>query len=155
MSRRREQCPSASSRSAARSRESTPGFGKETGLPLIQCTTCGQERIIELRAWTEKNYGRVFFKCPRYETGPRARCDFYFWQKDYLAKLVELGRIMVQQEAHEDWICEEHGDSRPIPVGRVTKSELEAKMDVLVRIVVGLVCAVCVVVVVGIMYLMK
>ncbi|CAN6299841.1 unnamed protein product [Urochloa humidicola] len=155
MSRHRELSPSTSSRSAARSRESTLGFGKETGLPLIQCTTCGQERIIELRAWTEKNYGRVFFKCPRYETGPHARCDFYFWQKDYFSKLVELGRIMVQQEAHEDWSIEEHGDSRPTPVGRACKSELEAKMNVLVRIVVVLVCAVCVVAGVGIMHLMK
>ena len=46
----------------------------ETGLPLIQCLECGQARVIELRAWTEENYGRVFFKCPANMQGVRYVC---------------------------------------------------------------------------------
>ncbi|CAO1947097.1 unnamed protein product [Urochloa humidicola] len=153
MSRRRECSASASSRSSARPSESTPAVGKESGLPLIQCNSCVQERVIELRAWTDRNYGRVFFKCPRYETGEQARCGFYYWQHEYFAKLVELERITVHPEAQEGCSSED-GDSRRPNVAGNTK--LEEKMDVLVRTVMLLVGVVFVgVVLIGSRFLMK
>ncbi|CAN6334334.1 unnamed protein product [Urochloa humidicola] len=153
MSCRREWSTSASSHSSARPSDLTPAVGKESGLPLIRCNSCGQERVIELRAWMDRNYGRVFFKCPRYETGARARCGFYYWQHEYFAKLVELGRITVHPEAQDGGSSEEHGDSQLNVVGN---TKFEAKLDVLVTTVKVLVGLVCVgVVLLGVLFVMK
>jgi len=47
--------------------EERNAVGVETRLPLIQCDKCGRERVIDLMAKTNENYGHVFFKCPRNE----------------------------------------------------------------------------------------
>lgn len=48
--------------------------GNETDFPPMQCDQCGLERVIELRSWTEKNYGRVFLKCSRNIAGVSDFC---------------------------------------------------------------------------------
>ena len=54
-----------SSASRGSDARANPLLGEETGFPLIKCTECGLTQVIELRAWTDNNLGRVFFKCPR------------------------------------------------------------------------------------------
>nr|CAB3471769.1 unnamed protein product [Digitaria exilis] len=84
--------------SSSRASQQANTVGKETGLPLIQCTSCGLARIIELRAWTDGNNGRVFFKCPRNIQGAPDKCGFFYWQREYLQELVGMRRITVHEE---------------------------------------------------------
>ncbi|KAF8730926.1 hypothetical protein HU200_016800 [Digitaria exilis] len=53
---RRAMSSTASRSSTLRAQELSSVVGKETGFPLIQCTSCGLARVVELRAWTEGNH---------------------------------------------------------------------------------------------------
>ncbi|KAF8683555.1 hypothetical protein HU200_044470 [Digitaria exilis] len=143
--------------SALRAQEVSSVVGKETGFPLIQCTSCGLARVVELRAWTEGNHGRIFFKCPRniQGVGPaHGGCGFFYWQKDYFHELVKMRKISVHQDLLIDW-CEDEAVLGHVPDWKLTSIDTEAKIDVVIRTVKMLFFMVFVGVVVGIMYALK
>ncbi|KAG2604036.1 hypothetical protein PVAP13_4NG033000 [Panicum virgatum] len=119
-------------------------FGKETGFPLIRCDQCGLERVIELRSWTEKNYVRVFFRCPRNIIGAPDRCGFYFWQREYFEKLVSMGKIPVLEDAEPVSPAEDEAVSRLKAGNIATAIGVEAQLERLARTVKMLVFIVCV-----------
>jgi hypothetical protein len=75
---------------------------------------------------------------------------FYEWQRDYLAKLVNIGKIVM---ALEQGALEEEVDSRAVVP--MQKNSMEVKVEALVGAVKGLCLVMGAGVVVGAMYVMK
>ncbi|CAD6264625.1 unnamed protein product [Miscanthus lutarioriparius] len=117
-------------------------LGRQTRLPLIICDECGLQRVLELVAQTDDNgnKGRVFFKCPRNMQG-----------REYLAKLVDMGKIVMNLKQHG--AVEEEADSRALVP--VQKNSMEVKLDALVGAVKALSLVMGAGVVVRAMYVMK
>ncbi|WVZ92694.1 hypothetical protein U9M48_038740 [Paspalum notatum var. saurae] len=128
--------------------------GEETGLPLIQCTDCKRERVVENMVKTREkvNYGRVYIKCPRNIPGMLGRCPFYRWQKAYLAELVEKQLIVIHPAVLE---VEDDAPRNDAGAAIVERNSLDEKVDKLIRILQLLVVMIVAMFAVGVMYVFK
>ncbi|CAN6245384.1 unnamed protein product [Urochloa humidicola] len=133
-------------------------IGEETGLPLIMCPECGRGRVIERRCKETKNYGRVFFHCPRNLSWLPDKCGFYRWQKGYLQYLIQRKLIQVidpdsKQEVEEEAECVQQPQAAS--TGKTQNKELEAKVENLMKLVLMLIMVVVAIVGVFVGYLLK
>ncbi|GJN34503.1 hypothetical protein PR202_gb23168 [Eleusine coracana subsp. coracana] len=58
------------------------------------------EKIIELTAWTEENYGKKFWKCPRYAPKVSNGCKCFMWLSGYVKLLKQVG-LVADEDAYE------------------------------------------------------
>ncbi|CAL5052823.1 unnamed protein product [Urochloa decumbens] len=73
----------------ARESQSSASNPQGAAIPLIQCTECGQAKILRRTSRREWSYGRVFYCCPFYKQDGTG-CPFWFWEDAYLKKLEKI-----------------------------------------------------------------
>ncbi|XP_037437125.1 uncharacterized protein LOC119304066 [Triticum dicoccoides] len=86
--------------SASASSSWPPSSDPEAGasLPLLKCCTCGWRQVIRLVSKSDRNPGRVFFKCPNHKRGSHGSCDCYHWIDEYLDLVLCHGYNIPEEE---------------------------------------------------------
>ncbi|KAL6641306.1 hypothetical protein ACP70R_019487 [Stipagrostis hirtigluma subsp. patula] len=118
-----------------------------TNLPLIICPCCKWRRVMELKATTDWNYGKIFYTCPNHKRDGSG-CKFWFWQADYIEYLQSVGKLGATGEGVKEAVEEtnpaggvrqvEQRNRRSVASPEAAGEELREQLSALVAILVAI-----------------
>ncbi|KAL6651432.1 hypothetical protein ACP70R_010357 [Stipagrostis hirtigluma subsp. patula] len=106
-----------------------------TNLPLIICPCCKWRRVMELKATTDWNYGKIFYTCPNHKA-------------DYIEYLQSVGKLGATGEGVKEAVEEtnpaggvrqvEQRNRRSVASPEAAGEELREQLSALVAILVAI-----------------